>query len=280
MRQALTRHYGGLAARHPIHVAVLALIVLEIAVAAIVRNRIWQTLVYGVVISACVIVVDAMSVGRAPAVDAPVRRPAGELLMLIVCWLTAMAWLTCRFVFHMRPAPGLLALGWAILALATVFNALQALWLLASRYRLRDLGLRWSGMTLALPALAIFAVLTLTASRGSMTIGEIRQMAPLDIVLVALSAAVPEEFFRFVWQTRVGAWCASPATGWLIATAAWAMLHGPKDFDDAHAIGATVQGIIDIVPLGLLWGYLTRRTGSFLPSALLHATNVWGLQNL
>ena len=36
----------------------------------------------------------------------------------------------------------------------------------------------------------------------------------------------------------------------------------------------------DIVPLGLLWGYLTHRTGSFLPSVVLHATNIWGLQNL
>jgi hypothetical protein len=279
MRHALTRHYGGLAARHPAHVAVLVLLVLEIAAAAVMRGKVWQTSMYGLVICACVIVIDAMSLGRPVATAAPVKRAAPESLMLIVCWVVAMAWLISRFVFHWRPSGWLLLMIWVTVGLGAVFNALPALWLLASRYSPRDLGVRVSGLTIALPALAIFATLTLAASRGSMTIGEIRQMTPLDIVLVALSAAVPEEFFRFVWQTRLGAWCASPATAWLIATATWAMLHGPKDFDDAHAVGATVQGIIDIVPLGLLWGYLTRRTGSFLPSALLHATNIWGLQN-
>jgi membrane protease YdiL (CAAX protease family) len=40
------------------------------------------------------------------------------------------------------------------------------------------------------------------------------------------------------------------------------------------------MGVVDIVPLGLLWGYLMHRTRSLLPSTLLHATNIWGLQNL
>jgi membrane protease YdiL (CAAX protease family) len=58
------------------------------------------------------------------------------------------------------------------------------------------------------------------------------------------------------------------------------MLHGPKDWNESHSLAATVMGVLNIVPLGLLWGYLTHRTRSMVSSILLHATNVWGLQNL
>ena len=45
-------------------------------------------------------------------------------------------------------------------------------------------------------------------------------------------------------------------------------------------LGSNSVGVLDIVPLGLLWGYLTHRTGSLVPAVLLHLTNFWGLQNL
>jgi membrane protease YdiL (CAAX protease family) len=95
-----------------------------------------------------------------------------------------------------------------------------------------------------------------------------------------LTAAVPEEFFRFAWQTRVGALRRNRAAGWFIASVAWAILHAPRFWDEGHSAIGTLMGVVDIVPLGLLWGYLMHRTRSLLPSTLLHATNIWGLQNL
>ena len=72
----------------------------------------------------------------------------------------------------------------------------------------------------------------------------------------------------------------NPAFGWLISSIAWAMLHGPVAYSQSHSTVQAMLSVIDIVPLGLLWGYLTHRTGSFLPSMLLHGLNFWGLQNL
>jgi membrane protease YdiL (CAAX protease family) len=36
----------------------------------------------------------------------------------------------------------------------------------------------------------------------------------------------------------------------------------------------------DIIPIGLLWGYITWRTKSLFPSVVVHGFNLWGLQNL
>jgi len=60
----------------------------------------------------------------------------------------------------------------------------------------------------------------------------------------------------------------------------WAALHLPHEFGASHSLAGSLTYAISIVPLGLLWGYLTMRTQSILPSILLHGTNLWGLQNL
>ena len=93
-------------------------------------------------------------------------------------------------------------------------------------------------------------------------------------------AALPEEFFRWVWQTRVAACFNNRAAAWLIASVLWATLHAPVEYAQSHSLAAVATYIMGIVPIGLLWGYLTMRTQSILPSVLLHCVNLWGLQNL
>jgi membrane protease YdiL (CAAX protease family) len=41
----------------------------------------------------------------------------------------------------------------------------------------------------------------------------------------------------------------------------------------------TALSSIRIIPIGLVWGYLTHRTKSFVPATLVHGANFWGLQN-
>lgn len=36
---------------------------------------------------------------------------------------------------------------------------------------------------------------------------------------------------------------------------------------------------VSILPLGLMWGYITYRTKSLIRTTLVHGFNVWGLQN-
>jgi membrane protease YdiL (CAAX protease family) len=213
----------------------------------------------------------------------PVRDARFETVFLVVSFAAGLFWLAARFVRDYRPAPGPLRLLWLAVLVGCVFNALPLLVFLARRYRLSDLGLRFTGLRavpLVVAAFALSATLFSPTTTTWKAIVDESGGSIWTVIQTALLAAVPEEFFRFVWQTRVGAWVRQPATGWFVASVAWSLLHGPKDWDDTHSLEGTIMGVVNILPLGLLWGYLTHRTGSILPSVALHATNVWGLQNL
>jgi membrane protease YdiL (CAAX protease family) len=168
-------------------------------------------------------------------------------------------------------------------AVSTVFNIPLVLVLLILRYRLGDLGVRFRGFVPVPLVILCFGVPAAGFSPSSLTMKAAYDEAGSIWGLLSGSlgaAALPEEFFRFVWQTRVGAFLHNRAAGWLIASVLWAALHIPNEYGDSHSLAGTLAYTVSIIPLGLLWGYLTMRTGSILPSVLLHGTNVWGLQNL
>jgi membrane protease YdiL (CAAX protease family) len=217
------------------------------------------------------------------AAAVPVRGVGVEILMLAASFVAGLLWLYARFVLEFQPPPGPLRLLWLALLIGSAFNALPAIFLLARRYKLRDLGFRVAGLRAVPLVIATFAgaALLLSPARTTwqLTMKETGGSVGA-LVLTALSASVPEEFFRFVWQTRVGAWLQNPAAGWLVASLLWATLHAPKDWSDTHSLMSTIMSVVNIVPLGLLWGYLTHRSRSMLPSIVLHGTNLWGLQNL
>ncbi len=274
--------YAGLVRKHSGISAILGCIVIVLLAASIRRGNMKQVLAYLAAVVISVVAIDAVSrVRQASPKPFPVRNPRLESLALIVFGLIALAWLTSRFVFNYRPEAGGLRLAWIAIGLGAVFSILPALFLFCRRYRPADLGLRFQGVIVAFPVLAIFAAITFAFSRNSITwSGALAEaVSPLGLALTAISACLPEEFFRIAWQTRIGAWMKNPAVGWLIASIAWATLHGPVDYSQSHSTVDAMLGVINIVPLGLLWGYLTHRTGSFLPSMLLHGLNFWGLQN-
>jgi membrane protease YdiL (CAAX protease family) len=274
----------GAARRHPVVASVIAGLVVTILVNAHFQAELGRAVLYLVVLVVSVGLVDVV-LDRWPARERPVpiRGPRLEFVVLAVSFVTGLFWLYARFVRGYRPAPGPLRLLWLAVLVGGVFNGLPAIFLLARRYRPSDLGFRISGLQAAPMVIAAFAVSATLLSPTTTTWKAILDESGGSIWAVietALLAAVPEEFFRFVWQTRGGAWLRRPATGWLVTSVAWSLLHGPKDWDETHSLPATVMGMINIIPLGLLWGYLTHRTRSILPSVVLHATNVWGLQNL
>lgn len=270
------------ARRHPRATAIVGVTVAVVLANAVVQGDARRALLYLGVVSLSVAAIDVV-LGREAPSPTGVRSPGWESAWLAGAYVLGFAWLFARFVLDFRPAPGLLRLGWLVVLIAFVFQAGPAAFLLARRYRLGDLGLRLAGLQAAPLVILLFGSSALVFTPGHATWRMAFEEAGgswLAVVQTALLAAVPEEFFRFAWQTRLGAWLKSPAVGWLVAAFVWAGLHAPKDWDDTHAVGSTVMGVINIVPLGLLWGYLTHRTRSILPSIALHATNIWGLQNL
>jgi membrane protease YdiL (CAAX protease family) len=151
------------------------------------------------------------------------------------------------------------------------------------RYRPADLGIRFRGFAPVPLVVLCFGVLAVACSPSSITV----KVSDLGVGTLwgllsegLVEAALPEEFFRFVWQTRAGAYLNNRASGWLIASVLWAVLHAPVEYNGSHSLAGTLTYMLGIIPIGLLWGYLTIRTKSILPSVLLHGTNFWGLQNL
>jgi membrane protease YdiL (CAAX protease family) len=275
---------AGVLRRHPGVAATLAALGLVILANAAFQHDLGRAALYLTVLALSVLWIDLVF-ARWPIPDGVVRvRGAGlELVILAASFASGLFWLFARFVRGVQPPAGLFRLAWLGLLIGCVFNALPAIVLLARGYRLRDLGLEASGLRAVPFVMTTFAAAALFFAPQSATWqGAIAESGGSiwSLVGTALLAAVPEEFFRFAWQTRAGAWLGRPAVGWLIASSLWAVLHTPKDWSESHAIVETITGAINIVPLGLLWGYLTHRSRSMLPSIALHATNLWGLQNL
>lgn len=220
---------------------------------------------------------------RCSSAAVPVRGASVETAVIVASFAFGLFWLYERFVRQYAPPPGIGRVLWLAILIGCVFSALPALVLLLRHYRLQDLGVRLTGIAAASIVLAIFAAAAAVSPVSTVTLPELFKASGgsvLTLIGISLTAAVPEEFFRFAWQTRVGALFHNRAVGWFIASTAWAVMHAPRFWFQGHSAIGTLMSVVDILPLGLLWGYLTHRTRSFLPSMLLHATNVWGLQNL
>jgi len=261
----------------------LVILAAVILIRGVLEGSFGRAAIYFLAIGLSVVLVDsvlAWTVLRSPQI--PVRNPRFEFAVTAVIGAGALAWLWTRFVWNYQPQ-GIVRLVWLAVLLGCVFDAFLAIFLIARRYSLGDLGLRGAGLLAAPPVIAIFATFAFVFTQSSITWSRILEDTGgswLAVVATALSAGVPEEFSRFVWQTRAGAWLGNRAAGWLIASCVWAALHGPKVWGDSHSMLAVNLSVLNIIPLGLLWGYVTHRTRSILPSMLIHATNVWGLQNL
>ena len=67
----------------------------------------------------------------------------------------------------------------------------------------------------------------------------------------------------------------------MTATILWAGMHIPVLHAQSPKTPLMLVAIssLHIVPIGLLWGYITLRTKSILPATLVHGLNLWGLQN-
>jgi hypothetical protein len=260
--------------------AFLSTLAITLAADGLRRNALGRTTVYCVAVVLSVLAIDAV-LSRWPTNvrPAPVRSPRLETAMAAVIMVAGFACLAALFLAQYRPSSILGRFLFVAIGLGSAFGVTLAIFLLALRYGLADLGVRRGRLLLALPIAVIFFVLASTFSRGSiLNVVQSREtfMAWMTVVPVA---ALSEEFLRFVWQTRLAALRDNNTFGWILASCAWAVMHGPRFWGENGLLHGTL-GIVHIIPIGLLFGYLTHRSRSFLPAALTHATNIWGLQNL
>ncbi len=132
------------------------------------------------------------------------------------------------------------------------------------------LGLRGAGWRPVVAGVVGTVVLSVAVSKigpevkGMQAVEELvrepHALLPSVLLLGVLAPVVEELIFRgLLYGWIAGRWGTIPA--WLVSSIAFAVAH----YEPAH--------IILVLPLGLLFGYLRRRTDSLLPSIAAHIVN-------
>jgi membrane protease YdiL (CAAX protease family) len=220
-----------------------------------------------------------------PAIGFPIKEPAAQEALVIVAF-TALAFVPLSIRFsQLWPLPGMVERLTFVVALCffTFFIGLACVYLLWYRYRPSQLGFNFHYWYLPLLIHSVFGVITLVvAPEKSHWRSFFHSYGVWGVVAVGIfQAALPEEFMRMMLQTRLGKVLGYPGLGFFAATFLWASLHVPM-FWSQHPQWTFWRAVCapwTIIPIGLLWGYMTRRTKSLLPAILVHGLNLWGLQN-
>lgn len=230
----------------------------------------------------CVFVVDLFALWFPTELQFPVRRPQRETALVVGIELLAIVLAVLLFVvFKLNTLSTFWKLA-SLPALAIIFPILLPLVLLKWKYRPADLGIRFNTMSwVFLPVLLITAGTAYLVAPTEFTLSRILADEGLIGALITglVTAGLSEEFVRMALQTRVGAYLRNPTVGWFFATLVWAFLHSPNWYAKGGDLYEALMGAVRIVPLGLMWGYITYRTKCLLPATLVHGFNVWGLQN-
>ncbi len=244
-----------------------------------------QSVAYLFAMWLCSVCIDMYAAWKPTKYTLAVRQPVQEAIVATSFFLLGGIGLLVRFMNdaawgHMSIAQRLPP---AIAILGLMYPVGITIYLLVKRYRLGDLGIRLTGFVPAIVVLGVTAGASLLAAPGHITWNAILQEAGGSVVgalvMGFVTAGLTEELWRMILQTRLGAAMKNTGMGWFVASLLWALLHGPKWWSENHDLSETILSCLRIVPLGLMWGYLTHRTKSILPSILIHGLNVWGLQN-
>lgn len=268
--------------RHPWTVWAMLLSVAGVLHLAVRHDELPKALAYVAAMYVSVFVVDLFARMFPTDLEFPVRRPKREAALVVGIELLAIVLAVLLFVvFTLSELP----VAWKIAsipAMAIIFPIALPLVLLYWKYRPAELGLRFNAMSwVFLPILLITMGTAYLSAPADFTLGRLLASEGLLGALITgfITAGLSEEFVRMALQTRVGAYLRNPAVGWFFATLVWAFLHAPNWNAKGGDLYEALMGAVRIIPLGLMWGYITHRTKSLIPATLVHGTNVWGLQN-
>ena len=276
------QHQVALVRREPWMAALLLVTTGAVIALGAQHDRLVKSIAYVLAMGIGAFIVDLFGQWKAANAELPVRQPGREAIIVLVCIALGYLTLFLRFaILDWEHVPGLVRL--VILPLfGFVFPVFIALIMLRLKYKPRDLGFSFGASSLmALPILLLTAGTAFLIARQDFTFGAIlAEEGWIGLLIMGfLSAGLPEEFSRMLLQTRLGAWMKSPAMGLFVATVLWAFMHAPKWIGEGEDLYEGVMSSVRIIPLGLLWGYMTHRTKSILPAVFVHGLNVWGLQN-
>ena len=218
------------------------------------------------------------------AIGFPIKRPVKwELITILVCTTLGLLFLIVRFEGNWNNMKGIVKLSLMPLMLFVFPVVLAIIYLFRYKYKPRELGINLRYWYLPIFIHIVVGCITLWVAPDKSHWKEtLKEYGVLDMIFTGLvNAALGEEFLRMLLQTRLGAAFKNIGLGFVMASMIWALMHVPN-FGQSHAKEGWVpafQGAVNIMPIGFLWGYVTYRTQSLIPSIFIHGFNLWGLQN-
>ena len=225
-----------------------------------------------------------------PKNEIEVKEPKKELIVAIFFAGLGLLFLTLNFMLKSNTIPDKIftkiPIGLGSILFGMPFGIF--IYLLIKRYKPMKLGLTTQPLISIILGLIIWGLTGLFAyyfNREGMyweklykddgIIGGIITIVTQGII----GAALFEEFSRFVIQSRFEKIFKTNGVNILFATTIWAFMHFPVTYyKTADGIGVFFY-CIQIIPIGFIWGYMTQRTKSIVPSTITHGINLWGFQN-
>ena len=222
-----------------------------------------------------------------PQIDNEIKDPKRELNITILFAFLGFVFLVLNFILKSNfPQIGFLIKLPVIIGMFLFSMPLGILiYLLLKKYKFLELGIKTKPLTHLLLGLIILTLTGIFAvvfnksgilwKEGLEEVGGIFGL----IIKGVIGAALVEEFYRFVIQTRFGKVFKTVGINILFASTIWAFMHFPVTYFKSKDTESTLIYCIQIIPIGFIWGYLTQRTKSILPSVIVHGMNLWGFQN-
>lgn len=216
-----------------------------------------------------------------------VKNPRKELLVSIVFAISGACFLFLNLYMKKGNSnPGnLLKLPVLFGVMLFTFPVGLFIYLLLKKYKIIQLGIYIKPLINILPGVIIFSITGLMAflfnKNGIHWDSVYTELGGIPGLILqgVIGAALAEEFLRFVLQTRFECIIKTKGMHILLATILWAFMHFPVTYFNGKNFYDTTVYCFQIIPIGFVWGYLTDRTKSIIPSVIAHGFNLWGIQN-
>ncbi|MFM2387893.1 MAG: hypothetical protein RL660_2650 [Bacteroidota bacterium] len=222
-----------------------------------------------------------------PRHNIEVKEPKKELTIAILFACLGLVFLFLNFMLKAKAFPDKIftkiPIGLGNLFFATPFGIF--IYLLLKRYKFMALGFTTKPLLHIALGICIWAITGIIAYMcnpdGMLWSKAYKEMGGLLGIILqgVIGAALFEEFNRFIIQSRFAGLFKTSGMGILFATTIWAFMHFPVNYSKGCEVADIILYCVQIIPLGFVWGYLTERTKSIVPSIFAHGFNLWGLQN-
>lgn len=222
-----------------------------------------------------------------PKKNVEVKEPKKELLLVVLFSLLGGLFLTLNFYLNStnEQIGFLIRLPILLGVLVFAFPVGIAIYLLSKKYKIAQLGLKFKPILYLLLGVFVWGLTGLFAyvfnKSGIILVEGYEELGGLTGLFLqgVIGAGLVEEFSRFIMQSRFEKVFKLFGFNILFATAIWAFMHFPVTYFKGTDFSDTLVYCIQIIPIGFIWGYLTHRTKSIVPSTIAHGLNLWGFQN-